>query len=164
MIASRTEPSTASPSGAASAARRQRLALLSRASLDELDPVWSRVSPAPVVETLRGPEAGLVMARGRIGGTGEPFNVGEVLVSRATVRLALDECRVIGVGHVLGDDTRRAWLAAALDALAEAGDPDGEVTALLGRVRERLDSAAAALVADTEATRVDFFTLVRGDD
>lgn len=164
MSASRTESPTASPPDEPLAARQRRLALLSRASLGELDPVWSGLHPVPTVETLRGPETGLVMARGRIGGTGAPFNVGEVLVSRATVRLATEERRLLGVGHVLGGDTRRAWLAAALDALAECGDPGGEVAALLERVQRRLDEAAAEIDADTDATRVDFFTLVRGDD
>ncbi len=42
----------------------------------------------PDHEDLREPENGLVMLRGRIGGDGAPFNLGEATVSRAAVRLA----------------------------------------------------------------------------
>ena len=42
----------------------------------------------PAFENLREPENGLVMVRGRIGGDGAAFNLGEATVSRAAVRLA----------------------------------------------------------------------------
>ena len=69
---------------------------------------------APAFETVRAPEPGLVMARGRIGGGGAPFNLGEVTVTRAVVRIESGE---VGFGHVLGRDTARALLVAKLDAL-----------------------------------------------
>ena len=40
---------------------------------------------------LRAPETGLVMLRGRIGGSGASFNVGEATVTRAAVQLASGE-------------------------------------------------------------------------
>ncbi len=65
-------------------------------------------------ELLRGPETGLVTVRGRIGGGGAPFNVGEATVTRATVRLASGE---VGHCYALGRDRQKAKLAAIVDAL-----------------------------------------------
>src|SRR2546429_5457117 len=45
----------------------------------------------PAHEDLREPENGLVMVRGRIGGDGAPFNLGEAAGTRAPVRLATGE-------------------------------------------------------------------------
>ncbi len=59
----------------------------------------------PAHEDLREPENGLVMVRGRIGGDGAPFNLGEATVSRAAVRLATGE---VGFGYALGRDRRKA--------------------------------------------------------
>nr|WP_269812739.1 phosphonate C-P lyase system protein PhnG [Aurantimonas marina] len=74
-------------------------------------PKCSRRSSQPAT-TLRAPEAGLVMRRGRIGG-GAPFNLGEACVARASVRLASGE---VGHAMVLGRDTDHARLAAFFDA------------------------------------------------
>ena len=55
----------------------------------------------PAHEDLREPENGLVMVRGRVGGDGAPFNLGEATVSRAAVRLSTGE---VGFGYTLGRD------------------------------------------------------------
>ncbi len=146
--------------------RRCTLRLLSLAQRDELESAWAAVRPAPEVTTLRGPEVGLVMARGRIGGDGSAFNLGEVAVTRATVRLASG---AVGFGHALGTDERRAWLAAAFDALdveaSCAGRPlDGPTMALLGRIEARLEREHRVAAEEAAATQVDFFTMTRGDD
>ena len=57
----------------------------------------------PRYEELRTAETGLVMLRGRIGGDGAPFNLGEATVTRAAVRLASGE-----VGFCLRARPRRA--------------------------------------------------------
>ncbi|WP_245496296.1 phosphonate C-P lyase system protein PhnG [Lichenibacterium ramalinae] len=117
---------------------------------------------APPALAVRGPEVGLVMLRGRAGGGGAPFNLGEASVVRATVRLGSGE-----VGHavILGRDTGRARMAAHLDALWQCPDwrvrIEAEVVAP-GLAAE--DEAVLDRAEETEATRVDFFTLVRGED
>ena len=134
-------PSTDDPRADASAVRdrRRTLRLLSFARRDELEAAWAGLRPTPDVMALRGPEVGLVMARGRIGGDGSAFNLGEVAVARATVRLASG---AVGFGHALGTDGRHAWLAAAFDALGiEAGrarERAGPTVALLERIESRL--------------------------
>lgn len=120
------------------------------------------VGAAPPAAPVRGPQVGLVMLRGRTGGGGSPFNLGEASVARASVKLASGE-----VGHaiVLGRDAEKARIAAHLDALWQRQDwrsriEDGFIAPALAMEAEKARTRAE----ETEATRVDFFTLVRGED
>ena len=151
----------ATPPDAETERRRRRMGLLARASAAELDAAWAALASPPEVTDLRGPETGLVMLTGRIGGDGGRFNLGEVTVSRSTVRLAGGE---VGFGQLLGGDQSRARQAAILDAVAQtvAGAP--VVSELCRRLEANLADAHRTLEAETAATRVDFFTLVRGED
>src|SRR5258708_31812579 len=77
----------------------------------------------PAYEDLREGENGLVMVRGRIGGDGAPFNLGDATVSRAAVRLSTGEA---GFGYPPGPDTQNARMIAPCDALVQSnefGDP-----------------------------------------
>lgn len=142
--------------------RKRIVDLLARASLAELQEALAAIDPAPVFTALRGPETGLVMVKGRIGGGGAPFNLGEATVSRASVRLADGR---IGHGYRLGTDRKAANLSAVLDALAQ--DEPTRValeSRLLAPLEARLASEAEQLEAETAATKVDFFTMVRGED
>ncbi|TBW37677.1 phosphonate C-P lyase system protein PhnG [Siculibacillus lacustris] len=136
------------------------MALAAAARVDELAPVEALAGPG--VTDLRVPEIGLVMVRGRAGGSGRPFNLGEATVTRAAVRLAAGET---GFAHVLGRDRLKARRAALLDALwaREALRPTLEAE-ILAPLAARLDAARRAEAEKAAATRVDFFTLVRGDD
>jgi len=115
----------------------------------------------PDCENLRQPENGLVMVRGRIGGDGAPFNLGEATVSRAAVRLASGE---VGFGYTLGRDQDKARMIALCDALIQTSDHADAVEAkVLAPLRARLMSERDRKAAETAATRVDFYTLVRGE-
>lgn len=142
-------------------ARKEAMRLLAQATLAELKDAWKALADQPEVYPVRGPETGLVMVRGRIGGGGDPFNLGEATVSRATVRLSTGE---IGHGQLLGTDKERARLAAIFDALAQRDGDRAKVEALLGSVADRLAQEERRKSEETAATRVDFFTMVRGDD
>lgn len=143
-------------------ARQQRLSALASASGAELMELWGRLGIDPACEMVRGPETGLVALRGRIGGGGSPFNFGEATVTRATVRL---ENGAVGHSVALGRDRRKAKLIAILDALAQ--DPEMETKIDAEIVRPLAESLAARDTkrrAETAATKVDFFTMVRGED
>lgn len=142
---------------------RKRVAgLLARATIGELGGVWSKLEPKPEVHKVRGPETGLVMVRGRIGGGGSPFNVGETTVTRATVKLSSG---TVGYAHALGTSRKQAWLAAICDALWQEGTTRRLVEdELLSPVEQRLAATKIRKAEETAATRVDFFTMVRGDD
>jgi alpha-D-ribose 1-methylphosphonate 5-triphosphate synthase subunit PhnG len=140
--------------------RRRWLAVLARAETDQLEVCWAGTGHPPIT-LLRQPETGLVMARGRAGGTGQRFNLGEITVTRCAVQSADGH---IGHGYVAGRDKRKAELVASFDALLQAPD---RCAALLARVVEPLAAAqadaGAATARKAAATRVEFFTLVRGD-
>ena len=116
---------------------------------------------APAYENLRAPENGLVMLRGRIGGDGAPFNLGEATVSRAAVRLATGE---VGFGYTLGRDGQKAQMIALCDALIQSIDHVEAVEAnVLAPLRAAMIAEQNRKAEETAATRVDFYTLVRGE-
>jgi alpha-D-ribose 1-methylphosphonate 5-triphosphate synthase subunit PhnG len=115
----------------------------------------------PVHENLREPENGIVMVRGRIGGDGAPFNFGEATVSRAAVRLASG---VVGFGYALGRDRQKARMIALCDALVQSDEfADALEANVLAPLRAAMASERSRKAAETAATRVDFYTLVRGE-
>lgn len=102
------------------------------------------------------------MVRGRMGGTGAPFNLGEVTVTRCVVRL---ENGVAGSSYVMGRSKQKALHAALVDALWQMPDMTGKVEeAIVAPLAARAAAADATVRAETAATKVDFFTMVRGDD
>lgn len=146
----------------ASAPRRASMALLARASEAELETALAGWQPRPNWVSLRRPEAGLVMVRGRIGGDGGPFNVGEATVTRAAVRL---EGGPVGHAYLLGRAPRRAELAALFDALWQhEATRAGVEERVLAPVRARIEADRRREAARTAATRVNFFTMVRGEN
>lgn len=148
--------------GSEAVERKRVLDLLARAPLDDLARVWAMLADQPAVTMLRGPETGLVMVRGRIGGGGSPFNLGEATVSRATVRL--DNGR-IGHGHALGTNLKRARLAAVFDALwQDEAYRELVETQLLLPIAAQIAEEQLKKSEEVAATRVDFFTMVRGED
>lgn len=141
-------------------ARKAALDVLAAAPTRALAALWDAWADKPEHSKLRGPEVGLVMVRGRAGGGGAPFNLGEATVSRASVRILTGQ---VGHGYCLGRDLAKAEVIAVIDALWQR-DP--------ARVEAEIIVPLQALALDDEkqrrdeaaATRVDFFTMVRGDD
>jgi alpha-D-ribose 1-methylphosphonate 5-triphosphate synthase subunit PhnG len=139
--------------------RKRWISVLARAKgAAEIAARLEHAPPLPAHQRLRGPETGLVMLRGRAGGDGAPFNLGEMTVTRCSVRLA--DGSAVGHAYVAGRDSRQAELAAALDAALQ-------IPALrLVLMREVIAPLAEAQAARAEeaarkaaATRVEFFTL-----
>lgn len=148
-------------SGDTLTARRAAMATCAEAHPGELAAVLARIGAAIAAETLRPPETGLVMLRGRIGGDGRPFNLGEATVTRAALRLPDG---TIGHAWHLGRDKTRAQHAALLDGLWQAPATRDAVEAALAPIRDRIAADRAARARQIAATRVEFFTLVRGED
>ncbi len=120
------------------------------------------LSDAPAHQLVRPPETGLVMVRGRAGGDGGAFNLGEMTMTRCAVRLPSGE---LGVSNVAGRSARHAEIAAVCDALLQTGRYADAVARFV------VEPLAAAQVKargqrhmDAEKTRVDFLTLARGGD
>lgn len=138
------------------------MAAFASASATDLRQLADAAGLALEAEVLRGPETGLVTVRGRIGGSGAPFNTGEATVTRATVRLPSGE---IGHAYALGRDKEKVRLAAILDA-AWCSEETREVveTKVVAPLVRLQAGADAKRRAETAATKVDFFTMVRGED
>ncbi|MEZ0603473.1 phosphonate C-P lyase system protein PhnG [Paraburkholderia sp. IW21] len=157
---------SASPS---SATRRAWMAVLARTPRADLEAALEGALqgvPPPPYDWLRPPEIGLAMVRGRVGGSGDPFNLGEATVTRATLRLLAtgDAVAVVGVACHLGRDRRRAELAALADALLQMPDHHAALHRhLIEPFAARQAAERAARRQDAAATRVEFFTMVRGD-
>ncbi len=144
--------------------RQDWMRLLSTAPLDILE-AWrgtQEQTKAPTHTWLRRPETGLVMVRGRVGGTGNRFNLGEMTLTRCTLRLAGGQH---GVAYVQGRSARKAELAALADALLqdEAARTDVEQD-LLQPLRARRAAEAARRAQAARNTKVDFLTIARGDE
>jgi alpha-D-ribose 1-methylphosphonate 5-triphosphate synthase subunit PhnG len=144
------------------APRRRWMSVLALATPEELEAAWRLVGEPPPYTRLRGPEVGLVMVRARAGGTGLRFNVGETTVTRCAVQL---HDGALGQAWVRGRDLRHAERAAVLDALLQDATRrpalEERVVEPLARARQVRRGAATARAA---ATRVEFFTMVRGED
>jgi alpha-D-ribose 1-methylphosphonate 5-triphosphate synthase subunit PhnG len=142
--------------------RRRGMGLLARATAQELRSAWDELAEKPEVKPVRGPETGLAMVRGRIGGGGAPFNLGEATVTRCTVLLASGTA---GHAQALGTAKEAARLAAVFDALWQEAETQQWVEAtLLGPIEARIAAEDKQKAEETAATRVDFFTMVRGED
>ncbi|WP_207482667.1 phosphonate C-P lyase system protein PhnG [Arenibaculum pallidiluteum] len=152
--------------GPGNEARRRWMAVLARASRAELEAEWSDLPRPPSYEWLRRPEVGLVMVRGRAGGTGQAFNLGEMAVTRCALRLADAAFGAVATGHayVKGRDRRHAELAAAFDALLQTPDGRGPAQEAVRRLADRRAAEREQRSRKANATRVEFFTMVRGEN
>lgn len=149
--------------------RQLWMATLAKAPLEQLEQQVAKLNQAiallPSYEMLRPPELGLTMVQGRAGGTGQPFYLGEVPIARCVVRLMEgDRHSLTGFGYVAGRSLRHAELAAWCDALLQHPDwqeaVQNHVIKPLQREAQRQQEQQQR---QTEATRVNFFTLVRGE-
>ena len=109
---------------------------------------------------LRSPEVGLTMVRGRAEGSGQPFNLGEMTLTRCVVKLG----NLTGFGYVAGRSKRHAELAALCDGLLQHPDWRNRIerqviVPLQTAAQENRETAAA----EVESTRVNFFTMLRGE-
>jgi len=147
-------------SSAAAPDRRQRLlSILAKAPADRLEALWRALGPLPAYTVLKRPEIGLVMLRGRISGSGDPFACGEMTVTRAAVRL---ESGQVGIGYVGGRGLRQAEIVAALDALGQLGEWQQTIEErVVAPLAEEAETRRRKRAAKAAATKVDFFTVAR---
>lgn len=137
--------------------RQRWMATLARASRSEIEALAGRELPAH--EVLKAPETGTLMVEGRAGGAGRRFNLGEATMTRCVVRL---DGGAMGFSYALGRDGRKARLAAILDARLQAEGEDGELKRGIAGLAEAQAAARDLASRKAAATKVEFFTLVRG--
>lgn len=142
-------------------ARKAWMGLLACAPAERLAQLWAELGAPPEHTELRAPETGAAMTRGRAGATGAAFSLGEMTVTRCSVRLG---CGAVGHAYVQGRDKTKARIAALADALMQTGAAPRVEAGLLAPLRRERDAVRAARAAKAAATKVDFLTLMRGED
>jgi alpha-D-ribose 1-methylphosphonate 5-triphosphate synthase subunit PhnG len=136
------------------------MGILAKAEAAELDEAWQSLDVAPTYAWLRRPEVGLVMVQGRMGGDGAAFNMGEMTVTRCSVRLG---CGTVGHAWVAGRDVLKAERAAVLDALLQRPDDFARLAPQIDRLDQLAAARSEMAAKKAAATKVDFFTMVRGE-
>ncbi|MBL8790688.1 MAG: phosphonate C-P lyase system protein PhnG [Rhizobiales bacterium] len=142
----------------AAPSRASAMRMFARVPWTVLDPITKDVGQRPAT-LLRKPETGLVMVRGRMGGSGAAFNLGETTVTRCSVKLASG---TEGHGYVMGRNADHALRVALCDAVFQ--DEPQTLVPVLDALEDVLLRARIESASKAAATRVDFFTMVRGDD
>jgi len=137
------------------------MGVLARAPEAALDAAWGDLGPEPAFNWLRAPEVGTVMVRGRTGATGAAFNLGEMTVTRCSLRLETGE---VGHGYVQGRSREKARRAAIADALLQSARASEVEARLIAPLEAGMAAKAGARAARAAATKVEFFTMVRGED
>ena len=141
--------------------RQAWMATLAKSSAYMLLEVWQEAGLKPVFEWLRAPEIGAVMVRGVMGGTGAAFNLGEMTVTRCSLRL---QDGVVGHAYVAGRDRKKAEISALCDALMQTDQAVVVREKILEPLNDTARAARTGTAQKAAATKVDFFTLVRGED
>lgn len=140
-------------------ARKTWLGLMARAPDGQVTALLAEAGLAPAFDWLRQPEIGTVMVRGRIGGMGGAFNLSEMTVTRAVLKLA---CGTVGHGHVAGRRKADAQAVAIADALLQTNAAAQVEAGVLAPLRSEELTRRSERAAKAAATKVDFFTMVRG--
>ncbi|MGH1541526.1 MAG: phosphonate C-P lyase system protein PhnG [Arenicella sp.] len=144
-------------------ADRQRwMSILARSDYNELNQHWDALNVSSMYDVLRPAEVGMMMVKGRMNGSGTPFNVGEVTVTRCAIKLASGR---MGTAYVLGRNKQHAELAAIIDGqLQNDGLHDTIQQQVIEPLAKQQQHSTQLKQTATESTQVDFFTLVRGED
>lgn len=143
------------------AARQGWMGRLAKAPPALLQELCATLGVLPDYDWLRPPEMGGVMVRGRTGGTGAPFNLGEMTVTRCALRITSGE---VGHGYVQGRDKGHAEHAALIDAMMQTDRAQEVQEAVLTPLALHAEAAKKDRATKAGATKVDFFTMVRGED
>jgi alpha-D-ribose 1-methylphosphonate 5-triphosphate synthase subunit PhnG len=137
--------------------RRRWMAVLARAGAADIAAYLADCGTLPRHTVIRGPEDGLVMVRGRIGGGGGAFNLGEMTVTRCSVHL---DDGTLGHAYVTGRDGRQAELAALADALLQLPPWSSVIEKrVIAPLEQAQETARAARAAKAANTQVQFFAM-----
>lgn len=143
------------------AARKAWMSLLAKAPEGEAAQLLDAAMARPALTFLRPAEIGSAMVRGRAGGTGAAFNLGEMTVTRCALQL---QDGTVGHAYIQGRRKSDAEAAALIDALMQTDQAAVVQSQVLDPLAEKRRAAQEGRAAKAAATKVDFFTMVRGED
>ena len=140
--------------------RKFWMSLLATSNQSDLLNLWEQKKIRVNYVWLRTPEIGSIMAQGRMGVTGDKFNIGEVTITRCSLKL---NCGTIGHSYVQGRSKKKAEISALCDALMQtkmSKEINKNIIIPLEKIKK---DNKDKILSKAEATKVDFFTLVRGE-
>ena len=143
------------------AERKAWMGLLAKAPEGRVAALLDAAITRPEFTWLRAPEIGSAMVRGRAGGTGAPFNIGEVTVTRCALTLVSGD---VGHAYIQGRCKSDAEAAALVDALMQGRNAAAVRKAVLVPLEAEQSAAKTARAEKAAATKVEFFTMARGED
>lgn len=144
------------------ATRQRWMRALSWCNAETLNALMQALKLAPEYTLIRAPETGLMQIQARMGGTGNRFFAGDTTLTRAVVRL---NSGTLGYSYLLGRNKQHAERCAVVDALLqEQAHFQTLMETLIAPLEAEREAQIAARRAEVNASRVDFFTLVRGDN
>ena len=134
--------------------------MLATSNKNDLLNLWEQKKINIRYEWLRTPEIGSIMAQGRMGVTGDKFNIGEVTITRCSLKL---NCGTIGHSYVQGRSKKKAEISALCDALMQTEMSNEINKSIIIPLEKIKKNNKDKILSKAEATKVDFFTLVRGE-
>ena len=143
------------------APRQHWLGLMAKAPKGRVATLLDQTMTRPAFTWLRAPEVGSTMVRARAGATGSPFNLGEVTVTRCALTLATGE---VGHAYIQGRSKDDAEAVAVVDALMQTTAATTLQVQVLDVIEAEQTAKRDTRAAKAAATKVDFFTMVRGED
>lgn len=141
--------------------RKAWMSLLAKARAGRIAALLDAAITRPDFTWLRAPEIGSTMVQARAGATGTPFNLGEMTVTRCALTLSSGE---IGHAYIQGRRKEDAEAAALVDALMQTAAAEEIKAAILTPLDQEAAASKAKRASKAAATKVDFFTMVRGED
>ncbi len=140
-------------------ARQRGHGLIAKSKFEAVRALFDGLARLPLTQSIRPSDIGMIMVRGRVGGVGARFNLGELPVARAALRIAGG---AVGIGYVAGRSIDHAELAALGDAmLQDAQWRDDLETQVLLPLAAAMAERKHLTARQAAATKVDFFTMTR---
>ena len=140
--------------------RKSWMSLLATSNQSDLLNLWEQKKIKVNYVWLRTPEIGSIMAQGRMGVTGDKFNIGEVTITRCSLKL---NCGTVGHSYVQGRSKKKAEISALCDALMQTEMSNEINKSIIIPLEKIKKNNKDKILSKAEATKVDFFTLVRGE-
>ncbi|WP_290919721.1 phosphonate C-P lyase system protein PhnG [Halodesulfovibrio sp.] len=141
--------------------RQHWMSVLARTSFANIQKAWRAMPEQPEYSLLRQPETGLVMIQARTNGNGAPFNMGEMTLTRCSVSIH----NAIGHAYIAGRNPEHAELAAIFDGLLQLPEHNARLMeTVINPMEKNIAEQIKTKAKQVASTRVDFFTMVRGED
>ena len=100
------------------------------------------------------------MVQGRMGAVGDQFNLGEITVTRCSLKI---KGGVVGHGYSKGRNKEKVKIIALCDALSQTSKVKKVKKYILEPLEIEETKNKKVEKEKAEATKVDFFTMARGD-